>query len=356
MKLITRYLISRLSIASLYALFALLALYSFFDIINEMGDLGKGGYGTPTMLQYVLLQIPAHIYELLPLAVLIGGLLTLSQLAANSELTVIRTSGMSNNDIIRILLKFGLIFAALTALLGEIGAPASARYADQLKAGAIDGKISAGSGGLWIKEQNDIINVQEMLPDRTLKGITVFHHNDAFTLTAETKADSAVVQQDGTWLLKNVSRSLIGEQAIRTEQHAGESWPTGMKRRLLDVLLVDPNQMSVTALGAYISHLNENRQQSTPYRIAWWRKLFYPVAAAVMALVALAFTPQSTRNGNLGLKLFLGIGLGLAFHFASRLFAYTSQLYAIPPFIAGSLPTLAFALLAVYLIRKQERR
>ena len=64
----------------------------------------------------------------------------------------------------------------------------------------------------------------------------------------------------------------------------------------------------------------------------------------------------TTRHGNMGLKLFGGICLGLLFHFAGRLFGFTSQLYGVPPFLAGALPTVLFALLAVYLIRRQEKR
>ena len=114
--------------------------------------------------------------------------------------------------------------------------------------------------------------------------------------------------------------------------------------------------MSLTALTAYIKHLEDNKQQADNYKIEWWRKLMYPVATVVMALVALAFTPQSTRHGNMGLKLFAGICLGLAFHFAGRLFGFTSQLYGVPAFAAAMLPTAAFAAWAVWLIRKQERR
>ena len=114
--------------------------------------------------------------------------------------------------------------------------------------------------------------------------------------------------------------------------------------------------MSVSALTTYITHLKDNQQQTRTYEIAWWRKLMYPVAAMIMALVALSFTPQSSRHGNMGLKLFFGICLGLAFHFAGRLFGFTSQLYNVPPFIAAVLPTLLFGLLGVYLIRRQERR
>ena len=356
MKLIPRYLITQLSVMTLYALLALLALYSFFDVMNEIGDVGKGSYTTAKMLQYTLLLVPAHIYELMPLAVLIGGLLALSQLAARSELTVIKTSGMSTGDIIRILLGFGLIFAALTVFTGEWAAPAASRYAANMKAGATEGKISTGNGGLWVKEQHDIINIKEMLPDRTLRDITIFQHNDNFQLTAQWRADSAVVQPDGSWQLKNIRRSLLEGDRVKVETRAEETLRTHIKSNLLDVLLVDPGQMSLASLNSYIKHLEANNQEVQAYWIAWWRKLFYPVAAVVMAFVALAFTPQSTRQGNMGLKLFFGICLGLAFHFAGRLFSFTSQLYGIPPLLAAALPTTLFAILAIWLIRKQEQR
>jgi permease, yjgP/yjgQ family len=356
MKTIPRYLIRQLSVMSLYAMFALLALYSFFDIVAEAGGIGEGGYTAGKMAQYVLLQIPDHAYQLMPLAVLIGSLLALSRLAANSELTVIKTSGMSTANLLAVFLAFGLIFATGTALLGELAAPAANRYAENLKTTAKNGKISTGAEGLWIKEQNSIVNVREMLPDQTLRGIKAFRHNDAFQLIESWQADAATVAPDGTWRLENVRRSILGGERVRTERHERENWQAGIRSGLLDVLLVSPDQMSLAALTAYIAHLEENRQKTDLYRIEWWRKLMYPAATVVMAFVAFAFTPQSARHGNMGLKLFGGICLGLAFHFAGRLFGFTSRLYGIPPFLAAVLPTLLFAAWAVWLIRRHEVR
>ncbi|MBP6393507.1 LPS export ABC transporter permease LptG [Uruburuella suis] len=356
MKLLTRYLIRQLCSMTLYALLALLALYSFFDIISEVGDIGQGSYNGAKMMQYVLMQMPAHAYELLPLAVLIGGLIALSQLASGSELTVMKASGMSTKKLIAVLLQFGLIFAVATALLGEWLAPAMSQRAENLKASAISGKISTGSQGLWLKEGNHIINVREMLPDHTLLDVKVWRHDAQFRLAEATAADSATVGSNHHWLLKNVRSSILEDDQVRTEHQPEKEWAIGLQRNLLDVLLVDPEQMSVSALTTYITHLKDNQQQTRTYEIAWWRKLMYPVAAMIMALVALSFTPQSTRHGNMGLKLFFGICLGLAFHFAGRLFGFTSQLYNVPPFIAAVLPTLLFGLLGVYLIRRQERR
>ena len=228
--------------------------------------------------------------------------------------------------------------------------------AENLKATAISGKISTGSQGLWLKEGNHIINVREMLPDHTLLDVKVWRHDAQFRLAEATAADSATVGSNHHWLLKNVRSSILEDDQVRTEHQPEKEWAIGLQRNLLDVLLVDPEQMSVSALTTYITHLKDNQQQTRTYEIAWWRKLMYPVAAMIMALVALSFTPQSTRHGNMGLKLFFGICLGLAFHFAGRLFGFTSQLYNVPPFIAAVLPTLLFGLLGVYLIRRQERR
>ena len=100
MSLISRYVIRQLSVFTVYALLALLSLYAFFDILGEIGKVGQGQYSSGKMLQYVLLQMPSHAYELMPLAVLIGGLIALSQLASNSEYTVIKTSGISTARII----------------------------------------------------------------------------------------------------------------------------------------------------------------------------------------------------------------------------------------------------------------
>ena len=356
MTLIARYLIKQLSITTLYAMFALLALYSFFDIVAEVGGVGEGGYTGIKMMQYVLLQIPDHAYQMMPLAVLIGGLIALSQLASGSELTVIKASGMSTKRLLAVLSQFGLIFALATVVLGEWVAPDLSRRAENMKASAINGRISAGASGLWMKEQNNIINVREMLPDHTLLGVKIWQHDDRYQLASAAEAESAALNPDGSWQLKNVRRSVLKGEQVAVSSESSQRWPVALQSGLLDVLLVDPDQMSVSELTTYIAHLKSNHQKTDTYSVAWWRKLMYPIAAWVMALVAFAFTPQTTRHGNMGLKLFGGICLGLVFHFAGRLFGFTSQLYSVPPFLAGMLPTVIFALLAVYLIRRQERR
>ena len=356
MKLINRYVIKQLCVTSVYALLALLALYSFFDVMDQVGSVGHGSYTSSKMIAYVLMQMPAHAYELMPLAVLIGGLVALNQLSTGSELTVMKSSGISTKKLIIMLLQFGLVFAVCTALLGEWLAPSISQRADNMRTTAVEGKVSTGGQGVWLKEGQNIINVKEVLPDHTLLGIKIWQHNDQLELTQTVGADRAKPQAKGQWLLENVKTSTLEKGHVQVKSEPQQPWQITLPKKLLDVLLVDPSQMSLSDLTAYLSHLKANHQQTATYEIEWWRKLIYPLAAMVMALVALAFTPQSSRSGNMGMKLFGGVCLGLLFHFSGRLFGFTSQLYGVPPFLAAVLPTLLFALMGVYLIHRQEKR
>lgn len=338
-----------------YALLSVLALYSFIDLLSEIGNIGDGNYTGMTAFQYIVMQMPSRAYQLMPLATLIGGLIALSQLSSNSELAVIKTSGLSTRDIIVIILKFSTIFAILTALLGEWLAPELSRRADMLKATAKSGQVAAATDGVWIKQPESMINVASMLPDNTLVGIKIWRYNANFELTEAVSAEKATVQ-NGQWLLHNAHSSTISAERVDVAQQPQREWQSNIGTNLLNVLLVKPEQMSFTALTQYITYLKNNQQQTQAYDVAWWNKLIYPIATMVMSLVALAFTPNSGRHSNMGLKLFGGICLGLLFFFTGRLFGFTTQLYGVPAFVSAVLPTAAFAIWAAYLIRKQEAR
>ncbi|MDO4433925.1 MAG: LPS export ABC transporter permease LptG [Alysiella sp.] len=355
MNLITRYLIVRLTVMSCYTLLALLALYNFIDFLGEVGNIGKGTYTLWTAIQFTLMQSPARAYQLMPLATLIGGLIALNQLSNNNELAVIKTSGLSNRKLISIILKFSLIFAIATVFLGEGLAPQLSRRADTIKTIAKTGHIAAAHYGVWLKQDNNIINVSSMLPDNTLVGIKIWRYDTDFKLTEALSAQTAQVEQ-GKWLMHNVQSSTLSGNHIHTQQSKQRDWHTHINNNLLEVLLVSPEQMSFTALTTYISYLKNNQQKTLMYDVAWWNKLIYPIATMVMSLVALAFTPISGRHTNMGLKLFGGICLGLLFFFTGKLFGFSSQLYGFPTFLSAILPTALFALLALYLIRKQEKR
>lgn len=82
--MISRYLNKEFLINILMILLGLIALFAFFDFMQEINDLGKGNYGLLQVLIFVALTIPGRIYEIIPLAVLLGSMLAIGQLSHSS--------------------------------------------------------------------------------------------------------------------------------------------------------------------------------------------------------------------------------------------------------------------------------
>ena len=358
MRLISRYVFTQLSVATLYTLVALLGLYGFFDIIQEVPHVGQNSYDMQTMITYVALLAPGHAYELMPLAVLIGALVAMTQLVTNSEYTIIRTSGITLLQIAGILFRFGLLFALLTLFLGEFAAPHAEQKAEEIKLSATRSMVAQQfHSGIWVKDNANIINVSEMLPDSTLLGIHIYTYDAQYRLVQTRIADrGAYNRNDKSWTLNDVSETNLTAERITTKLYPSLRWKSVIEPSILNVLLVVPEQMSALNLMKYIQHLEENKQKTQRYQIALWGKLFYPLACISMALVALAFTPKQRRQGQLGARLFAGICIGVAFHFVNRLFGYLGLLHDWNPIFSATLPTLLFFMAGVLLIAKQETR
>jgi len=109
-----RYLARQIWAAVTFVLVGFLALFAFFDLIAELRDLGKGEYVLRQIVTVVLLGLPAHAYELMPVAVLIGTLYVLAHLSSNSEYTVMRGAGLSPSRAGWALAKVGVAFVVGT--------------------------------------------------------------------------------------------------------------------------------------------------------------------------------------------------------------------------------------------------
>ena len=352
-----RYVARQIYFSVGFVLFSFLALFAFFDLVGELNDLGRGNYQLRQVIGYVLLSLPTHAYELLPIAVLIGALYALSQLAANSEFTVMRASGMSRAQASRMLLKVGLVVAVATLAIGEWIAPAAEAAAEKLRMRSMSALIAQGLGsGLWLKDENAFINVRVARRSNELTRVLIYQFDRDFRLDTVSSVREARYAGDGRWTLHDVARTRFTPQGPRLERLATGEWRTAVRPELLDLLIVRPERMSAWRLYNYIEHLEENRQKTERYAIAMWKKLLYPVAVLVMLALALPFAYMHSRAGMIGVKVFLGIMLGVFFHMLNNVFAHIGQLQNWPPLAAAAAPSVVFFCAAIGMMWWVERR
>ena len=335
-----------------------LALFFFFDVVDDLPNVGRAGAGTYQMghsLLYVALKIPSHLYELLPIAVLIGTIFVMARLAQNSEFTILRTSGLGPWRALRMLVTLGLSFVVLTFAVGDYIAPLADRSAQLLKI-RFDGRITLGATGAWIKERHGdgatTVNVRALNPDGSMSGLRLFEFDAQGNLEAQTDAQSGRPESDTQWLLEDVQRRTF--VAVRGDVPRVESlrlgsytWTTSITPEMVSVALLKPDRMSTIGLFQYISHLDSNGQTAQRYEIEFWRKVFYPLSCLVMVALALPFAYLHFRSGTITTYVFGGVLIGISFFLLNNVFGYIGNLQNWWPWLTAAAPGLIYSVLSL---------
>jgi len=357
MKTLRNYLASEIITATALVFATLVLLFAFFDLIDQVKDLGRGTYSLRRALFYVALSIPDHVYVLFPVAALIGTLFALAHLVAGSEYTVMRTSGVSTARFAVTLAGIGLLFALVTFVFGEFLGPPAQQLAQRVRSQAITGVVAQEfRSGLWIKDDKSFINVVQVQPDATLRGVRIYEFDDQARLLSVSYARRGLYRGDRQWLLQNVTETRFEDMRTTVSDVVEVEWQSILDPALINVLLVKPEQMSAWNLYSYSQHLKENRQRALRYDIALWSKLTYPLAVLVMMVLALPFAHFQSRQAGVGAKIFAGIMIGILFFFTNRLFAHLGLLNDWPASASAMTPTAIFLAVAIGMMWWQERR
>ena len=360
MRILHRYLWRETTLSILMIMFGLLAMFSFFDLIQELENLGHGNYTISNMLIFVLLSIPGHVYEVTPVGVLIGMMVSLGIFGRSSELVIMRVSGLSIPQIGYTLVKIGLLFTLITFLVGELIAPISEKIAQRMRIQATDAVVAQDfKSGLWVKDNKSFINVDTVLPDATLLDVNIYKFDENFklkTISSAKKADYI----NGQWQLSDMIQTKLNEtddtNRIETIFFSKANWQSSIRPELLNILLVSPEKMSAWNLYAFIKHLSKNKQKTTRYEVALWAKLIYPIACIVMVILALPFGFLQQRASGTSTKIFIGILLGVVYQIMNRVFSHLGVLNDWPPLMSAITPTLLFLMAGLALGLMIEKR
>lgn len=356
MNIITRYLLKEITLNVVFVMLALLAMFSFFDLIQELESLNKGTYGLAKILLFVLLSAPGHIYEVMPVAVLVGCMYSIGQFARHSELIVLRVSGISVANIAALLLKIGLLFTVVTFLVGELVTPISEKVAQRIRIKATESVVAQDfKSGLWVKDGNSFVNVEEVLPDADLLNIHIYEFDKTFKLRTISTAKRGQFENDA-WSLKDVTQTFFDKDSIHSNHFAQANWHSLIRPELLNVLLVLPEKMSAWNLYSYINHLKLNKQKTTRYDVAIWSKLVYPLACMVMVILALPFGFIQQRSAGASTKIFIGIMLGVLYQILNRVFSHLGLLNDWPPLFSAITPTILFLLAGILMLHYVDQR
>lgn len=388
MSILQRYFFVSILQAVAFALAALLGLQAFFDLTGELPVVGKNGYGMEHAALYTLAMIPQHVNEVLPVAALIGTIYTMAQFASTSEFTIMRAASMSTRMAMVMVGKVGLLLVALAFLFGELITPRLAPLAEKIRLTGRGATVSTEfRSGMWTKDiiksegmtgamqGTRFFNVREVRSDGQLIDVKLYDFDTSFRLRVLTEAKTAVFEGSNTWRLNEVTENIFSNPALAAEgaqatlannfaqatsaveirKHASKTLISEITPKILSVSRSDPERMSANELRVYTRHLQENKQGTERFKIAFWKKLFDPLAILVLMALALPFAYLHTRAGGVSLKIFIGIMIGVSFLLVNTLFSHIGLLSALPAFLTALMPSLLYLMLALGALYWVER-
>jgi lipopolysaccharide export system permease protein len=395
MKTLQRYFTVSILQAVAFVLIAFLALNAFFDLTGELPNLGREGYGIQHALFYVVLRMPYHVYEVMPVSALIGTIYTMAQFASSSEFTIMRASGMSTRMAAWMVFKIGIILVLVTFVFGELIAPRTAPMAEKIKLGARGATISQGFvSGMWTKDVvrsggvtgkitgSRFFNVRQFRNDGQLQDVRLYEFDTNFRMRSLITAARAIYKGSNTWRLEEVTETVFSNTGalpeaaasaaaasspsspatygqehsiVTTRKLPGMDLVTEITPKIISVSASDPDRMSANELAVYTRHLNENKQESERFKIAFWKKLIDPLAIFVLMALALPFAYLQARSGGVSLKIFAGIMIGVGYMLVNSLFGHIGLLSAMPALLTAIAPSLVFLALALVALWRVER-
>lgn len=360
MKTVRALLYRDIAASVFFVALAFLSLFYFVDFVDELEGVGQRGRTTWHAALAALLELPGHLYELAPIAVLIGTIYSLARLAQSSEFTILRTGGLGPGRALRLLAVLGLAFGMATFVIGDYVAPAAEEQGVQLKA-RFAGALSIGGAGAWLKERRDdngaersfSVNVTGTGPGGTLLGVRIFEFDRDGALVSRIAAPQARVGADSTWTLTDAELTRWpaardgARPAVEITRHDTLDWPSTLDARVVAAAVLPVGTMTTLELWRYSEHLSDQEQASQSHRIRFWRKALYPLSCLVMVALALPFAYLHARAGSVSFKVFGGIMLGISFVLLNNLSGHVGNLQGWSPWVAAAAPSALYLLLSM---------
>ena len=353
MSILTRHLIWRVLVGIGLVALAVATVLTLVDLIDETRRVRPGGYSFADALWVIVLTMPQRIYEVLPVSVFIGSLLSLGQLVADGEMTALRASGIGAWWLSQRLLGVGLVVALVTIFIGEMIAPVGVESAWDIRRQSQGESSAEGGQGLWIRKGDRYLHVLRGRHRDRLSEVLVYQLDAGGSLKHSLHAKGAHFK-DGRWILNEVRESVIHpDGSVTRARYAGRTDVALPDVDVLDTMLLPADEMPIVRLERYLRYFNDEALDLRPHQFAWWQRITTPLSCVVVLLLTLSFTFTQSRGGGLGQRIFIGVISGIGIYLFNRVGGHFGMLVGLPPWLAAFLPLTVLFLLGYAMLSKR---
>lgn len=340
----------------------LLVFVTIFMAVDAMSTLvSYPGVSNQTFLNYYLAMLPEIVHKMLPVASLLGVVLTLSNLNKANELVALFASGMSLMRISASAVFWVLCLSVVSYGIGDRLLPITMRQKNYLYYAEIrkmpDRFSVVKTDRIWYRSKNTLFNLKTLNPETAkAQGLTMYFFSDSWQLLQMITAQEADLSSK-TWVLRDGSVTLFTAESSfpLTSQFKEKVLPGAEDSNELAGSGRTSEMLSQSELSRFIRKNKEAGFDTVRYEVDYHSKFSFALAGLVMALLGIPFSVGRARSG--GTMMNVGICLGLVFGYW---ILYSSSLTLgghghLPPIAAAWLPNLTMAGLGLFLLKRLRR-
>ena len=348
------------------SLSALVALFDLIELLRRAATRPEANFALVS--QIAALRVPYVAMQILPFAVLLGGIIAFWRLTRFSELMVARAAGISAWGFLAgpVLVALLLGLGASTALSPLSSAMlARAERLDQLYLRNVGGITALAGGRLWLRQADEGLQPQgvaiisgrpmatrELRPGEALRlaEVTIWRLSADDRPLARIEAASALLQP-GRWRFE-------GAMVFGAERVAGVpqslDFPTELTPERIENSFATPDTLSLWALPEFIKILEDAGFSAIRHRLHFQSLLALPLLAIAMALLAAGFSMRSARRGGVARMIAGGVSAGFALFVLDKITGEFGEAGTLPVILAAWAPAGAGFLLAAALLLHLE--
>lgn len=351
-----RYLSGVLFNRVLFSCAILVGLMEILALLEQTTPILQRHLGISGILTYAGMRLPFLMAGALPLSVLIGALVMLSQMTLASEMAILQASGLSMWGLYKRLLPATLLIGVMGVMLDDQVTPRS----EQALAAWWNRTDPHPENGhaFWFHEGGRIGHVKYVADGgNMLSGLDLYTRTPDGMLQEALHADRADYTHAHGWQLRTIRRVQVdGDKTARLPVQDDTSWQTTLHPwDFIRLSAENPPLSSGTIIGMLRGRLPSD---SSPgfLQAGLLERFLRPAAMMVLLLLAMPVIYIPPRTGTRSWVPVWCLGAGLLFIIAQGLLRAMGNAGLLPPPVATIPGLIIFTLGAVTALLRNEAK
>ena len=334
----------------------LVVILMTLDLLGESSKiLAVHGNTDADLWHYIGLRVPQLIALFLPFAVLLGTLVTLATLNANSEVIIFKAAGISAHQILAPLIVAAFGIAAVNFAFNEavvVKANKALTAWQAVNYGPV-ARTAPAITEAWVRGGNDLFHAETVTGDdaaTVLHGVTIYERKGDRLLAVVRAVEARPIPAG--WRLTGVGTFDVAAGTER-KQAATDFASRVMPAQFTNAVVLPAN----TPFWDLIPLIDEQRaagKRVTALVAAANHKISGPLSAILMPLLGAVAAFGLARSGRLFVRAVTGMFLGFAFFVADNFMVAMGGFGTVPPLLASWSAFLLFLLIGEAVLFRTE--